>query len=75
MISLNVHFYLRKELINGALKAAYDLGYFDEPRKSTLSKVADALGLSPTTVNYEIRRGINKLLSILLRDNQSNKVK
>jgi len=58
-----------------ALKAAYDLGFFDEPRKSTLSKVADALGLSPTTVNYEIRRGINKLSSILLRDNQSNKVK
>jgi predicted DNA binding protein len=57
-----------------ALKAAYDLGFFDESRKSTLSKVTDALGLSPTTVNYEIRRGINKLSSILLRDNQSNKV-
>lgn len=50
------------------LKTAYELGFFSEPRKATLSKVADALGLSTTTVNYELRKGIYKLLTLVLRE-------
>ncbi|WP_291766554.1 helix-turn-helix domain-containing protein [Caldivirga sp. UBA161] len=49
------------------LKVAYELGFFSEPRRATLSKVADALGLSTTTVNYEVRKGIYKLLTLILR--------
>lgn len=49
------------------LRTAYELGFFNEPREATLSKVADELGLSTTTVNYEIRRGIYKLLTLILR--------
>ncbi|WP_198002089.1 helix-turn-helix domain-containing protein [Caldivirga maquilingensis] len=70
LIYMTIHSKLTPFLSKGelkVLKTAYELGYLSEPRRTTLSKVADTLGLSTTTVNYEIRRGIYKLLTLILR--------
>ena len=41
---------------------AYDRGYFEEPRKTSLQELADEMGLSSTAVGGRIRRGINQLV-------------
>lgn len=40
-----------------ALVAAYDAGYFDDPRTATLADVADELDISSTAVGRRLRRG------------------
>ena len=41
---------------------AYDRGYFEEPRETSLEKLASEMGLSSTAVGGRIRRGINELV-------------
>lgn len=46
-----------------AITAAIGLGYFEVPRRVRLSDVARALGLSPSTVQEHLRRGVGRLLA------------
>lgn len=41
---------------------AYDRGYFEEPRQTSLEELAAEMGLSSTAVGGRIRRGINELV-------------
>ncbi len=45
-----------------ALSVAYQRGYFEEPRRATLSDVAEELGISPRAVAGRLRRGQTVLL-------------
>lgn len=50
-----------------ALVAAYELGYFAEPRESSLADVAAHLGISMGAASGRLRRGSRTLLEDLLR--------
>lgn len=41
---------------------AYEQGYFEEPRETSLEELADQMNLSSTAVGGRIRRGINALV-------------
>ncbi|WP_237076808.1 helix-turn-helix domain-containing protein [Natrialba magadii] len=45
-----------------ALQTALDSGYFDVPRKATLSEIADELGISDQALSARLRRGQANLL-------------
>ncbi|GAB3678604.1 helix-turn-helix domain-containing protein [Halopiger thermotolerans] len=49
-----------------ALVTAYEEGYFEEPRETSLEELADSLGISPTAVGGRIRRGTGKLVKTTL---------
>lgn len=51
-----------------ALEVAYDAGYFEEPRRSSLSEVADEFGLSSTAMNGRLRRGMANLIAATIVD-------
>lgn len=51
-----------------ALKIAYESGYFDEPRDSTLSEVATDMGLSSTAMSGRLRRGMRNLVRATLAE-------
>jgi len=45
-----------------ALVTAYEAGYFEEPRGTSLQALAEDLGISPTAVGGRIRRGTSRLI-------------
>jgi hypothetical protein len=45
-----------------ALRIAYELGYFDIPRKASLDDVAAELGISPSSVSERLRRAQTQLI-------------
>ncbi|MFD1632993.1 helix-turn-helix domain-containing protein [Haloplanus ruber] len=45
-----------------ALLAAYEAGYFEEPRDTSLQELAETLDISPTAVGGRIRRGTSRLI-------------
>jgi predicted DNA binding protein len=49
-----------------ALSLAYERGYFDEPRESSLEELADELGVSSTAVGGRLRRGTARLVERVL---------
>ncbi|MEF8841194.1 MAG: helix-turn-helix domain-containing protein [Haloarculaceae archaeon] len=49
-----------------ALLAAYERGYFAEPREASLEELAELLGISPTAVAGRIRRGMRSLVGMTL---------
>lgn len=49
-----------------ALVNAYEDGYFEEPRETSLEELADRLDISPTAVGGRIRRGTGKLVETTL---------
>jgi predicted DNA binding protein len=49
-----------------ALLAAYENGYFEEPREASLADLAEVLGISPTAVGGRIRRGTAELVEMVL---------
>lgn len=51
-----------------ALEIAYEEGYFQEPRETSLEELADHLDISPTAVGGRIRRGTNKLIESTILD-------
>ena len=53
-----------------ALVAAYVRGYYDEPRETSLSELADTLGISETAVSGRLRRGSARLVESILVDEQ-----
>ncbi|MFB6155446.1 MAG: helix-turn-helix domain-containing protein [Haloferacaceae archaeon] len=48
------------------LVAAYERGYFAEPRETSLEELAEALDLSPTAVNGRLRRGMKSLVEMTI---------
>lgn len=51
-----------------ALTEAYRHGYFEEPRETTQSELADRLGICPTAVGGRLRRGTRQLVEDVLLD-------
>lgn len=45
-----------------ALVAAYEAGYFAEPRETSLAELADQLDISPSAVSGRIKRGMKALV-------------
>ncbi|WP_247000762.1 helix-turn-helix domain-containing protein [Halosolutus gelatinilyticus] len=45
-----------------ALRTAYELGYFDIPRRTTLREVASELGVSASSVSERLRRAQTQLI-------------
>lgn len=46
-----------------ALVAAWDAGYFETPRKTTLSEIADDLGITQQSLSNRLRRGHQMLIA------------
>lgn len=54
-----------------ALVAAYERGYFAEPRETSLEELATELGISPTAVAGRLKRGMRSLIrTTVLLDRQ-----
>lgn len=53
------------------LVAAYEQGYFSEPRETSLEGLADSLDLSPTAVSGRLRRGMKALVGMSLVDSET----
>lgn len=51
-----------------AMKIAYEMGYFHEPRDISLTGVADEIGLSSTAMSGRLRRGMRNLIAATLAD-------
>lgn len=51
-----------------ALQTAYERGYFDEPRGSSLNDVADEMGLSSTAMSGRLRRGMRNLIAATIAE-------
>ncbi|ELZ61837.1 MULTISPECIES: helix-turn-helix domain-containing protein [Haloferax] len=51
-----------------ALVAAYEHGYFEEPREAALDDLSEVLDISPTAVSGRIRRGTAELVESILLD-------
>ncbi|EMA40762.1 bacterio-opsin activator HTH domain-containing protein [Halococcus morrhuae DSM 1307] len=51
-----------------ALVTAYEEGYFEEPRTSSLEELANRLDISPTAVGGRIRRGTAALIETTLAE-------
>lgn len=49
-----------------AFITAYDTGYYEIPRKTTTSKIADALDVERRTAEEHLRRAENKLIEALI---------
>lgn len=56
-----------------ALVAAYEQGYFTEPRETSLEELAESLDLSATAVGGRLRRGMKSLIGITLTVNDAEK--
>lgn len=54
-----------------ALVVAYERGYFDTPRETTLQEVADDLGISQQALGARLRRGYRRLIEQALIESQS----
>jgi predicted DNA binding protein len=51
-----------------AITAAYDAGYFNQPRDTSLQGVADRLGVSSSSAGGRLRRGLRTLVGETLYD-------
>ena len=63
--------YIEEELTEKQLKAiitAYTMGYFCRDRKTTLSEVAEKIGIKPSSFEDVFRRGLEKIVRYYLID-------
>lgn len=51
-----------------ALVTAHESGYFNEPRDTSLSEVAEDIGLSSTAMSGRLRRGMRNLIAATILD-------
>ncbi|NIC00879.1 helix-turn-helix domain-containing protein [Halobacterium sp. R2-5] len=54
-----------------AMRVAYEQGYFDSPRQTTLDAIADEIGVSRQAVAARLRRGHKRLIETTDIPNQS----
>ncbi|HEY9246729.1 MAG TPA: helix-turn-helix domain-containing protein, partial [Candidatus Methanoperedens sp.] len=45
------------------IRAAFENGYYDYPKKSTIGKLAKMFGISPSTLGETIQRSERKIIS------------
>ena len=67
--SVDTEYLVRDVLTDGqreALLAAYEQGYFADPREASLEEVADSLDYSPSAVGGRIKRGMKALVDATL---------
>ncbi|WP_135363384.1 helix-turn-helix domain-containing protein [Halosimplex halophilum] len=50
-----------------ALNTAWELGYFEDPRETTLDEVADELGITRQSLSQRLRRGHHALVANTIR--------
>lgn len=55
------------------IEQAYDAGYFEVPRQTTLAEIADELGLSDQAVNERLRRGLSTLIGATIKSETDRK--
>ena len=55
--------YALTETQREALVLAYERGYFDTPRESSLEEIADELGITQQSLSSRLRRGHRRLIS------------
>ncbi|WP_224335614.1 helix-turn-helix domain-containing protein [Haloprofundus halobius] len=48
------------------LRAAYEMGYYDVPRRSSQNELAEEFGVSPSAVSQQLRRGTGALVESTL---------
>lgn len=53
------------------IERAYDAGYFEVPRRTTLAELAEELGISDQSVNERLRRGLSALIEATLKSGAS----
>ncbi|WP_336023669.1 helix-turn-helix domain-containing protein [Halobellus salinisoli] len=53
-----------------ALQLAFSEGYFNEPRDTSLSEVADEMELSSTAMSGRLRRGMRNLIAATIADRE-----
>jgi predicted DNA binding protein len=51
------------------VRAAFELGYYDFPRKITGAKLARKLGISPSTISETLQRAERNLVEFYMRNN------
>lgn len=51
-----------------AILLAYEAGYFESPRQTTLEELGEELGISRQAVSDRLRRGFHELIRATLRD-------
>lgn len=56
------------DLQRETLAVAFEAGYFDVPRRTTLAELADRLGVSEQAVSERLRRGLVELLATVFDD-------
>lgn len=56
------------------LVAAYEAGYFDQPRQVSLDELADSAGISSSAASGRLRRGIESLLEATVVDDEWNRL-
>lgn len=49
-----------------AIQAAYDLGFYEKPRRATYEEIADALECAPSTANELLRRAETTIVAAVL---------
>lgn len=50
------------------IATAFEAGYFDVPRSSTMTELADELGVSDQAVSERLRRGLGQFLTATIRE-------
>lgn len=53
------------------IEHAYDAGYFEVPRRTTLVEIAEELDISDQSVNERLRRGLSGLIGATLKSDTS----
>jgi len=51
-----------------AMVSAYEMGYFDTPKKRGSEEIAEILGVSKTAFCSNLRRGEKKLIGLFIKD-------
>lgn len=57
-----------------AVTLAYERGYFETPRRATLSDLADELDVTPQTLSRHVRVGVEKIVGDTLRSEPVDEV-
>lgn len=55
-----------------AIRRAFEMGYFEEPRAATLSEVAADLGISQPAAGGRLRRGVRRLVAATVVDDAAD---
>lgn len=55
------------------IETAYDMGYFEVPRRSSATEIADTLGVSQSTFSERMRTAQHRLFELVFGSNESRR--